>query len=342
MSLQRCSYPLTTGLIDIGINLTDAMFEGYYNGHNTPTHVSDLDLVVDRAVQAGISALIITGSSLSESKKAVAIAMSQNTRLFLKNSKCKCYATVGCHPCHSSEMKDNVPDYIEGLRAVIRNHSVRLKPESPEGVVVAIGEMGLDYDRLHYATKEHQKIGFEAQFALVEEFQLPLFLHNRNTDGDFTAIMKAHANLFEKSGGVCHSFTSDQGELDDMLNLGLYIGINGCSLKTQENLEVVKKIPLDKMLIESDGPWCEIRNTHASSSFLKGSDAETYLKAIPHVKKEKFSPGCFVKSRNEPSKIIEVFEVLYRLRSCDVDSKEGLAKIIQSNTEKLFQFTSVV
>ena len=85
--------------------------------------------------------------------------------------------------------------------------------------------------------------------------------------------------------------------------MDLYIGINGCSLKTEENLEVVKKIPLDKIMLETDCPYCDIRNSHASSKFIKTP--------FPKVTKEKYKCGEKMnKDRNEPCTMIQVAEVV--------------------------------
>lgn len=76
-----------------------------------------------------------------------------------------------------------------------------------------------------------------------------MYLHSRNTGGDFTRIVKENRHKF--SSACVHSFTGDETELNEILDMGLFVGVNGCSLKTQENLEMVKKIPMDRIMLES-------------------------------------------------------------------------------------------
>lgn len=93
-----------------------------------------------------------------------------------------------------------------------------------------------------------------------------------------------------------HSFTETEKVLNEYLSLDLYIGVNGCSLKTLENCEIVKKIPLDKILLETDAPYCDIRNTHASAPLIKTN--------FDRIKKEKMKKGLICKDRNEPCMIM--------------------------------------
>jgi TatD DNase family protein len=122
------------------------------------------------------------------------------------------------------------------------------------GHVVAFGEFGLDYDRLFLSAKEPQLKYFEAQLDLAVEIQLPLFLHSRAAHEDFERLLAPRLEKLPQRGLV-HSFTGTLEEMEKLVALGLDIGINGCSLKTEENLEVVKAIPLDRIQIETDGPW---------------------------------------------------------------------------------------
>ena len=113
-------------------------------------------------------------------------------------------------------------------------------------------------------------------------------------------------------------------------DLDLYIGINGCSLRTAQNLDTVKKIPLDRLMIETDAPWCDIRPTHPSFELIKG-----YTEKEPWEtkKKEKFVSGCRVKGRNEPCTLPQVLHVIAKLKDMDA---EQVAQQVYSNTCKVF------
>lgn len=182
------------------------------------------------------------------------------------------------------------------------------------GYAVAFGEIGLDWDRLFLSPKETQLKYFETQLDLAVELQLPLFLHMRNCNEEFTALVKPRLDKLPKRGLV-HSFTGTAEEMKSLVQLGFDIGVNGCSLKTEENLAVVKEVPMDRLQIETDGPWCEIRPSHASSKYLK--DGPTIPKA---VKKEKWQKGLMVKGRNEPATIPLVAHVIAKLKDIPVET----------------------
>ena len=125
-----------------------------------------------------------------------------------------------------------------------------------------------------------------------------MFLHNRNTGGDFVKLLRENKHK-AFGGGVVHSFDGSLQEAKEIIQLGFYIGINGCSLKTEENLQVVKEIPVESLMIETDAPWCDIRPTHASYKHVK----KDVLDVFETRKKEKFELGKMVKGRNEPCTI---------------------------------------
>ncbi|PWZ01166.1 hypothetical protein BCV70DRAFT_199530 [Testicularia cyperi] len=368
--------------IDIGLNLADPMFRGQYHGKQS--HEDDLAHVIARAKTAGVTGAILTGGNLSESAEALDLAIELGDGF---------YSTVGCHPTRTQEMESHAPSsssssparlaendqaegaetgpqaYLDDLGAIISSSRAR-------GKVVAIGECGLDYDRLHFSPACTQRPNFEAQLSLAKRFQLPLFLHSRAAHRDFVDILAKHVDSIHaalsasmsnlppadqdkepvqaatyaphptdpkaKRVGVVHSFTGTVEEVKELLDLGLFIGINGCSLKTQENLNVVKHIPLDRIMLETDAPWCDPRSTHASAALIgpfKSSNPELYSAYQPGlVKKEKWSPTAMVKGRNEPCVIGLIAACVAGVHDCSI---EQVAEAARRNTEWLFGVPSL-
>jgi TatD DNase family protein len=176
-------------LIDIGINLQHRHFS------------SDRDEVISRAVRAGVSKMIVTGTSVKESLAAERLCREHPGTL---------YSTAGVHP-HNARACDEAT--IPALRELaVCDH------------VVAIGECGLDFNR-DFSPRPQQERWFEAQVELSSELQLPLFLHERDAHDRFLSILKQHRNSITKA--VVHCFTGTERELDAYLDLDLYIGITG-------------------------------------------------------------------------------------------------------------------
>jgi len=292
-------------LVDIGANLTDRMFRGEYNG-KAAVHPDDYAAVLDRAWAAGLHRILITGGSLEDSRAAVELATAHPGL----------YSTVGVHPTRCNEFRADPAGHLAALQQVVA---------SAPGKVRAIGECGLDYDRLEFCDKATQLEFFGAQFELAKATDLPMFLHNRNTGGDFARVMRSHRPHLK--GGVAHSFTGDAQELRDLLALDLYIGINGCSLKTEENLQVMAQVPLDRLLLETDAPWCDIRPTHAGHRYVQTpADGR---------KRERFEAGRQIKGRNEPCNLVQVLEVVAGYRP-DVPDAAALAAAVHANALRLF------
>ena len=210
--------------IDIGINLTNKQFAGEY------------DEVIDRAISAGVEQILLTGTSVRSSKEALALAKEYPETLF---------ATAGIHPHDAKTMN---AESIKILAALLK-----------EKKVVAVGECGLDFDR-DFSPHPVQESCFHAQLSLAEEVQKPLFLHERAAFDRFIAILKEHSSLPE---GVVHCFTGQLKEAKTYLEMGYYIGFTGAITDMRRFAvleEVVRYVPLDRMLIETDAPFMIPKN----------------------------------------------------------------------------------
>jgi TatD DNase family protein len=204
-------------MIDIGINLMNKAYN------------ADRDEVIKNAKKANVEPMIITGTSLKSSITAADYAHLYTGTL---------YSTAGIHPHDAKSCDGNT---INELRKLAKKNEV-----------VAIGECGLDFDRM-YSPKDIQEKWFEEQIKLAVELDMPLFLHERDAHKRFVDILSKY-----KVKGVVHCFTSSTMELHDYLNRGYYIGITGwvCDERRGVQLrEAVKHIPLDKLMIETDGPY---------------------------------------------------------------------------------------
>ncbi|CAG0902427.1 unnamed protein product [Darwinula stevensoni] len=298
--IGRISRMVGRRFIDIAGNLTDPMYQGVYNG--SEKHPPDLDAVLERAWDQKVEKIMVTGGSLSDSRAALALAK-LHERLF---------STVGCHPtrCGEFEAHDGGADaYLEELSSLASEN---------RGKVVAIGEFGLDYDRLQFCPKDIQLKYFEKQLELVKLTGLPMFLHCRNSADDLVSVLERHKDGPWK--GVVHSFDGSLKDARAIIDLGLHVGVNGCSLKTKENLEVLKEIPIDRLMVETDCPWCEIRPSHVGYEHVETR--------FPSRKKEKWESGSAVKARNEPANVVsvppvpvvpQVVEVLGAVKDLDLD-----------------------
>ena len=212
-------------LIDIGANLTHDSFD------------HDRDAVLQRARDAGVGRIVVTGASREHSPKALALALQYPD--FLS-------ATAGVHPHHAIEYTDECDAEMRALLA------------HPQ--VVAVGETGLDYFR-DFSPRPAQRKAFERQLQIGADLFTngrgkPLFLHQRDAHADFMAVMK---NFDGKLGpAVVHCFTGTRVELFDYLDQDWYIGITGWLCDERRGLhlrELVRHIPADRLMVETDAPY---------------------------------------------------------------------------------------
>ena len=281
------------------------MFQGIYNG--SQKHEADLNRVLDRAYVAGMEKIIVTVGMLEDCEPAFKLV----------NQSEKLYATCGVHPTRCGEFLNDPEGHFQALVQQIETNKKK---------VVAIGECGLDYDRLQFCEKDVQKKFFEKQLDLVEKFKLPLFLHCRAAHDDLTELLNKNIDKLAENRGVVHTFDGTLEQAMQFIDLGFYIGINGCSLKSEDNLKVVAEIPNDRILLETDAPWCDIRSSHAGSKHVKSK--------FPAVKKkEKWEKDSLIAGRCEPIQIVQVLEVIAGAKG---ENAEKLAEQIYQNTLKVF------
>lgn len=207
-------------LIDVGANLTHDSFD------------RDRDEVLERAAANGVRRLIVTGTSVTASAQAAALAESRPGRL---------YATAGIHPHHAAELD---AESVDALAALL---------EKP--AVVAVGECGLDFFR-DFSPRPSQRAAFEAQLELAAATGFPAFLHQRDAHAQFVAALaRIRPRL---PGAVAHCFTGGPDELSAYLDLDLYIGVTGwvCDERRGAALrDALPLIPPERLLIETDAPY---------------------------------------------------------------------------------------
>ena len=244
-------------LIDTGINLMDSSYD------------RDREEVIKAAAEAGVSPLIITASGEQGSLKAALFAGRYNAA-----NPGALYTKAGVHP---HEAKNCGNDTMDFLRQLIREKSGK-GPMGPGAGIVAVGECGLDYNR-DFSPRDVQRRWFVKQAELAGEFSLPLFLHERDAFADFSIILGEY--IKSVPAAVVHCFTGTGDELDYYLSLGCYIGITGwiCDERRGRHLrELVRNIPPDRLMLETDGPYLLPRDLP-----LKIKNKRNEPKFLPHI-----------------------------------------------------------
>ena len=242
----------------------------------------DLDEVIKRAFAQDIW-MINVGSKYETSKKAVEIAEKYKGA----------YATVGLHPIYSSVVKTDLEEGGFNVKEESFDKDKYIKLAESEKVV-AIGEIGLDY---YYSNsdKSKQKQVFIKQLEIAEQLNLPVILHCRMAHKDLIDILKNYSLK-----GVVHCFTGTWKEAEQYLDMSFYIGLNGIMFKMDLE-EVIKKTPLEKILVETDCPY--------------------------------LTPPKAESSRNEPIFIKYIIDKIAKIK--DTDSQK-IAEITFLNAKELF------
>lgn len=207
-------------LIDIGANIAHNSFD------------EDRADMMQRAADAGVDRIIVTGSSDESNAQAAKLAEQFPGIL---------YSTAGVHPHHAS-------DYTDDSDALIRSLVTR-------DCVVAVGECGLDYYR-NFSPRDAQLNVFRRQLDIARDSGLPVFLHQRDAHDDFVELLEPA--LPDLSRAVAHCFTGEGESLREYIAMGLYIGITGwiCDERRGQHLhDIAPIIPDDKLLIETDAPY---------------------------------------------------------------------------------------
>lgn len=251
----------------------------YQNIFDTHSHYDDEKFNPDREMllstlqSQGVSDVVSCGCDIETTQFNFDLAQAYDFMYF----------AAGFHPecLEGASLKD-----LELIRKFAQNKKC-----------VAIGEIGLDYHWMS-STKEVQKEFFTAQIELAADLDLPVIVHDREAHGDTLDILKA-----TKPKGVVHCFSGSKEMAREIIKLGMYIGMNGVITfnNARKSLEVVKEIPLDRLVLETDCP---------------------YLAPVPHRGK-----------RNDSSLIPFVAEKIAALLEMDV---QELLNITNENAKKLY------
>lgn len=249
--------------LDIGVNLAGKHFS------------KDWPQVVAQAQAQGVVQMLITGTSVGTSRAGSQMALQHPGVLF---------STAGIHP-HSADSCS--PSAIQSLRQLA---------EQPQ--VVAIGECGLDFNRM-FSPQEDQESVFNAQLELAAELALPVFLHERDAFEPFAEIL-AHWRP-KLVGAVVHCFTGTRRALERYLALDCHIGVTGwvCDERRGKTLaELVPEIPADRLLIETDAPWLTPRTLRPRPKRNLPAYLPHIAEHIAHLRQEEVREVAEISTKN--------------------------------------------
>ncbi len=265
-------------LIDIHSHLNFAAFD------------QDREAVIQRALDAGVW-MINVGTQQDTSLKAVEIA---------RQYKEGVYAAIGLHPIHTEKSHYDSEELGGGAGFSSREEKFDrefYKKLAEDPKVVAIGECGLDYYRLNAGRKEKQKAAFIRQIELAIEVDKPLMIHCREAYDEVFEILREYPNIRAN----LHFFAADWQIAKKFLDLGFYLSFTGVVTFARQYDEVLEKMPLDRLMIETDAPYV--------------------------------APASRRGQRNEPLYVEEIAKKIAVLRKV---SFEKIAEITFQNTKRFF------
>ena len=239
-----------------------------------PQFVADLDDVLQRATEAGVDRIINAGYDVVTSERAVAMAGKHPWLL----------PAVGIHP---NEAADQSIKEMGRISAILEKEKV-----------VAVGETGLDYYR-DFSPREAQKELFRLHIALARERHLPLLIHTRNSVEQAITVLASE----DYHCGVFHCYSGTWENARDIIEMGYYISFAGVLTFSRQAREVIQKVPLDRLLLETDAPF--------------------------------LAPQGHRGKRNEPAFITEI---LYCAANILDLTPENLTVILDRNAQRLFAF----
>jgi TatD DNase family protein len=195
-----------------------------------PEFRQDLEEVIQRAEESGVEYIFTVGTEGRDWKRALEIARSHP----------KIFAILGVHPHNAKEIDDRT---YPALKELCLNEKVK-----------AYGEIGLDFFR-NLSPREIQIKRFREQIALARELRLPIVIHDREAHQETLEILKSEKA--ETYGGIIHCFSGDYRMAKECLDMGFYISVPGTiTFKNAEEFqEIVKKLPLESLLVETDAPF---------------------------------------------------------------------------------------
>ncbi|RNE99804.1 TatD related deoxyribonuclease [Trypanosoma rangeli] len=307
-------------LIDAALNLTDCVFYGVdWKGRRV--HANDFEEVLRRAEEQNVKQMVITGTSLVQCVKAIRLC-----RRYPLQLRC----TIGIHPAHSAELMQPI-DWASIEKAAGDEASIQIPQPPPPStdaaeagkcteerlsklvelieanrdVVVAVGEIGLDYAELAHCPRDVQQKYFVQQLRAFRLLGLPFIFHSRDCGTDFVRLLEEEQLSWPVDTpflGVVHSFNGPLEEQQRLLVMpGIYFSINGSAFREKSTAEQICRLPLGRVMLETDAPWCDIRKQHYGAKFVRTHFA-TNRKGGPYV-----ATLCHER-RNEPCHLRQVLE----------------------------------